>query len=102
MKPLEEIRQQLVSGQFDLTRHALKRIVERNITREEIMETGKNAIIIEDYPNDKYTPSCLLLGFTQKNRPLHIQTSRLDSSRTTIITLYEPDINEWINYSKRR
>jgi hypothetical protein len=102
MKSLDNICQQLKSGQFDLTRHALKRVVERNISRQEIMDTGKNAIIIEDYPDDKYTPSCLLLGFTQENRPLHIQTSRLDSPRTTIITLYEPNENEWINYSQRR
>ncbi len=102
MKSLETTRQQLMSGKFDLTRHALKRVVERNISRKEIMETGNNVIIIEDYPDDKYTPSCLLLGFTQANRPLHLQTSRLDSPRTTIITLYEPNEDEWINYSQRR
>ena len=27
---------------------------------------------IEDYPNDKYDPSCLILGFTRSRRPLHI------------------------------
>ena len=27
--------------------------------------------VIEDYPDDKYGPSCLLLGFTSTGRPLH-------------------------------
>ena len=102
MKSIDEIRQQLQSGDFELTRHALKRLVERNISRLEIMETGKNVTIIEDYPNDKYSPSCLLLGSTINNRVLHLQVSRLESDILTIITLYEPDRQEWINYSQRR
>jgi hypothetical protein len=66
------------------------------------MKTGDNAIIIEDYPDDKYSPSCLILGLTINNRPLHLQVSRRESDMLTIITLYEPDQTEWINYSQRR
>jgi hypothetical protein len=66
------------------------------------METGDNAIIIEDYPDDKYSPSCLILGLTINNRPLHLQVSRRESDILTIITLYDPDQTEWINYSQRR
>jgi hypothetical protein len=66
------------------------------------METGDNAIIIEDYPDDKYSPSCLILGLTINNRPLHLQVSRRESDMLTIITLYEPEQTEWINYSQRR
>ena len=58
----EEIQRQLALGEFDFSRHALKRVVERNISDSEIKEAGRNAKIIEDYPDDKYTPSCLLLG----------------------------------------
>jgi hypothetical protein len=58
MKTLEAIQRQLSLGEFDFTRHALKRVVERNISELEIKEAGMNAKIIEDYPDDKYTPSC--------------------------------------------
>ncbi len=102
MKSIDQIRQQLRLGNFELTRHALKRLVERNISRTEIIETGDNATIIEDYPDDKYSPSCLLLGLTINNRVLHLQVSRLESDILTIITLYEPNKQEWINYSQRR
>ena len=64
MKTISEIRTQLAEGRFEFTRHALKRIVERNIIDLEIIQAGQKATIIEDYPNDKYSPSCLLLGFT--------------------------------------
>ena len=102
MKTLEEIQRQLSLEEFDFSRHALKRVVERNISELEIKEAGRNAKIIEDYPDDKYTPSCLLLGFTETGRPLHIQVSFADTEFVKIITLYEPGEDEWIDYSKRR
>ena len=58
--------------------------------------------MIEEYPDDKYSPSCLLLGFTQAGRPLHLQISLADTLLVWIITLYEPDEQEWSGYSKRR
>ncbi|MGR3219903.1 MAG: DUF4258 domain-containing protein [Candidatus Anammoxibacter sp.] len=102
MKTLEKIQSQLSSGQFDFSRHAFKRAVERNIGEFEIREAGRDVKIIEDYPEDKYSPSCLLLGFTDTKRPLHIQVSQADTDFVKIITIYEPSEDEWIDYSIRR
>jgi len=38
MKTLEEIRRQLFLGEFEFSRHVLKRVVERNISELEIKE----------------------------------------------------------------
>jgi hypothetical protein len=73
MKTLEQIQQQLWLDQFEFSWHAFRRAVQRNISDLEIRQAGEQAIIIEDYPDDKYSPSCLLLGFTEAGRPLHIQ-----------------------------
>ena len=102
MKTLNQIRSQLSTGEFNFSLHALKRVVERNISEIEIKQIGMNASIIEEYPEDKYSPSCLLLGFTQAGRPLHIQVSLADTDLVKIITLYEPSAEEWINYTQRR
>ena len=102
MKTLETLRQQLSLGEFEFSRHAFKRVVERNISEMEIRQAGVHARIIEDYPDDKYSPSCLLLGFTEQGRPLHLQVSCADSDLVKIITLYEPDENEWIDFLRRR
>ncbi|RJR16139.1 MAG: DUF4258 domain-containing protein [Nitrospiraceae bacterium] len=102
MKVLEQVRQQLTSGQFEFTRHAFKRAIERNISELEIREIGNNVKIIEEYPDDKYSPSCLLLGFTQNKRPLHLQVSVEDSEILKIITIYEPDEERWTGFEKRR
>lgn len=102
MKSIGEIQQQLQGGRFEFSRHAFKRAIERNISEQEIREIGENVELIEDYPDDKYSPSSLLLGFTKDNRPLHLQVSRVESTMTKIITLYQPNENEWLNYQTRR
>ncbi len=102
MKNLAQIRQQLAASQFDFSRHAFRRAVERNISEEEIRSAGAQAEIIEEYPEDKYSPSVLMLSFTSAGRPLHIQVSVADSDTTRIITLYEPGPREWVEFRKRR
>ncbi|RIK74628.1 hypothetical protein DCC62_14890 [candidate division KSB1 bacterium] len=105
MKTIEEIREHLRFGKFEFSFHAFKRTVERNISESEIREIAENADIIEDYPEDKYAPSCLALGFTKLGRPIHIQITRIetDEDLIKIITIYQPDEEEWSNnYSVRR
>jgi hypothetical protein len=102
MKSLEDIKRQLSLGEFEFSRHAFKRVVERDISELEIRQAGQGAKIIEDYPDDKYAPSCLLLGFSETGRPLHLQVSYADSDLLKIITIYEPDPTEWYDYARRR
>ena len=103
MKTLDQIRSQIAQGQFDFSQHAFRRAVERNVSDDEIRQAGEQAVLIEDYPDDKYTPSALLLGFTQIGRPLHLQVSYAETPFVKIITLYQPDESEWTDdFTKRR
>ena len=102
MRTLEQVRQQLASGEFEFSRHALRRVVERNISAAEIQEAGVAAEVIEDYPDDKYSPSALLLGFADGGRPLHFHVSFAETEKTKIITLYEPDPSAWQDFRTRR
>lgn len=102
MKTITEICSQLQRGDFEFSRHALKRTVERNISEQEIIQIAENAIIIEEYPDDKYSPSCLIFGATKTNRPLHLQVSMQKSAIVKIITIYEPDPNQWIQFTRRK
>lgn len=47
--------------------------------------------IIEDYPEDKYGPSCLIFGITDENRPIHIQCSYPSRQIVKVITVYEAE-----------
>lgn len=103
MKRLHETQEKVIHGQFEFSRHAVDQSIVRDISVQEVKEAiNQEAKIIEDYPNDKYGPSCLILGFTRQNRPLHIHCSYPSRPILKIITLYEPDPEKWINFEKRR
>ncbi len=102
MSLLETLQEALAAGRFDLTEHATERAAERNISDTEIREAGARAIAIEEYPDDKYGPTRLLLGFTALGRALHIQVTDSPSTMVRIVTLYEPDPAEWEEYERRR
>ena len=57
--------------------------------------------VIEDYPDDKYGPSCLIYGVNREGRILHVQCS-IDP--VWVITAYDPTLNpdEWEADFKRR
>lgn len=103
MKSIEEIQRQLAQGEFEFSRHAFRRAVERNISEAEIRQAGTTTQLVEDYPTDKYSPSCLLLGFTDTGRVLHLQVSRAETKLTKIVTLYEPSPHDWdLSFTQRR
>ncbi|MFK7845589.1 MAG: DUF4258 domain-containing protein [Rhodothermales bacterium] len=101
MARIEEIAEKIQAGFYEFSKHAVDQSIIRDISVQEIREAFKQSEIIEDYPNDKYGPSCLILGFTAQERPLHIQCSYPSRPLVKIITLYEPDPNRWIDYKKR-
>ena len=65
-----------------------------------VMEAILNGEIIEEYPQDKYSPSCLIYGKTKAGRDLHVQVSL--PPKVVVITTYEPDSDEWIDCQIRR
>lgn len=75
MPLIYEIRQEFARDAFEFSKHAADQALLRNILVSEVREAAQTAEIVEDYPDDKYGPSCLLLGFTRAGRPLHIQCS---------------------------
>jgi len=101
MEILNEIRAKIQQGQFELSRHAVDRMLLRNILMPEIQQVIANGEMIEDYPNDKYGPSCLVLGLTLTQRPLHIQCSYPSRPLIKIITIYEPNPEKWVDFKKR-
>ena len=102
MPLIQEIHRKFASDAFEFSKHAADQTLLRDILVTEIREAARTAELIEDYPDDKYGPSCLLLGFTQAGRPLHIQCSYPSRPLLKIITVYEPSAAEWIDYRKRR
>ncbi|MFZ1474232.1 MAG: DUF4258 domain-containing protein [Anaerolineae bacterium] len=81
--------------QLFFTDHAVRQMARRAITDQEVTDAILNGEILEDYPDDKYSPSCLILGLTKQGRPLHVQCSA--PPRVRVVTVYQPDPKEWEN-----
>jgi hypothetical protein len=97
---IRPIQEQVSKGVYQWRRHAIQRSIERSIAEEEVVEILLNGKIIEAYPENKYGPSCLILGRAKNGRPLHVQCSLPPT--IWIITLYEPDPQEWIDWRSRK
>jgi hypothetical protein len=82
------------------TEHTARQMAKRNISDDEVVMTISSGEIIEEYPADKYGPSCLIYGQTENNRHLHVVCSL--PPRVRIITVYEPDPDEWIDNRRRK
>ena len=100
MMDLQPIQDAARQGQLFFTDHVLRQMIKRAITEAETVEAILNGEIIEEYPKDKYGPSCLLSGQTQARRSLHVLCSL--PPRIRVITVYQPDPAEWIDDRLRR
>lgn len=94
------IHSAIQQDQLFFTDHAVRQMAKRGILDDEVRETILDGEIIEEYPDDKYGPSCLIFGKTLQARPLHVQCSL--PPRVRVVTVYQPDPDEWIDNRQRR
>lgn len=99
---IDEIRRRVAEGDFEFSQHAVDQAIIRHISVQELRDTVARGEVIEEYPDDKYGPSCLVFGMTNMGRPLHIQCSHASRPIVKIITVYEPDPSLWIGFKVRR
>lgn len=90
-----DIRRKFAKDEFEFSKHAVDQSILRHIRVQEVREAIANGQIIEDYPDDKYGPSCLAGGLTKAERPIHVQCSYPTRPLIKIITVYEPDPQRW-------
>ncbi len=78
--------------------HALRQMnrPERMISAGEVRQVVEYGEIIEDYPADGRGHSCLMLGYGESGRPVHVVCAQKEDY-LAIITAYIPGENEWID-----
>ena len=82
--------------------HAIRRIFQRRISKDDVRQILETGETIETYPHDMPYPSELVLGW-RNARPLHVVAAEnAESGETIVITAYEPDSEEWELGFKRR
>ncbi|HYW76857.1 MAG TPA: DUF4258 domain-containing protein [Gammaproteobacteria bacterium] len=75
--------------------HAIRRMFERALGRDAILETVHTGEVIAEYPDDTPYPSYLLLGFVS-GEPVHVVAAREAATpRWFVVPAYRPDPAEW-------
>ena len=72
------------------------------IGTREVRAVVEHGDLVEGYPSDPRGHSCLILGFGDEGRPIHVVCSPKDHY-LAIITAYLPAEREWLGgFTKRR
>ena len=83
--------------------HAIRQMSrpDRMINIAEVKKIINEGEIIQDYPKDPRGHSCLIFGYGDRKRPIHIVCSP-KNDYLAIITAYLPNSYEWENNYKKR
>ena len=91
---ISDVKERVKHGRYRISFSHTEKLRQRKIEIRELEEAVSTGEIIEDYPTDPRGPSCLILGYTQGDRPLHIVCGIMEAE-LLVITAYEPNLEEW-------
>lgn len=82
--------------------HAIQRMFQHRISEEDIRYVLEGGETIKNYPDDMPYPSRLVLGWLA-SRPVHVVAADdVESGKTFVITVYEPDPKLWNSGFRRK
>jgi len=94
------LREQATAGAIRITVHAHQEMAEEDISLDEVTEVLLAAKVLEDYPEHKRGPCCLVCQRTSRWRYVHVVcTTSLEVA--IIITAYEPRKPKWVTPFER-
>ena len=106
---ISDIKNALDTGiPIEYTLHCQKRMLEREISRDDVLHCICNGEIIEvnllsdDNKSEKSLPSFLILDYREKdNRPIHILIG-FNGKKMLVISACYPDAMHWLPDNKTR
>lgn len=98
---LEAIRRAVAQYGLMMTAHADEEAREEDISLQDIYEVIRNGEIIEDYPDHRRGPCCLIHARVSSGRDIHLVTTT-GKIPPRVITVYEPRQPYWVTPRQRR
>lgn len=99
---ISDIIQAIHKNQVNITAHARREARNDSLLIDEIFFAAQHGEIIEDYPDDKPYPSCLIYGSNKIGQPVHSVWAFDELNQLAIlITVYRPDPVRWVNWKER-
>jgi hypothetical protein len=100
---IDEIIEAVRRNRIRITDHADEEAHADRLSFDEVFFSIFQGEIIEEYPEDRPYPSCLIYGDTFGGDPVHsVWAYNQDNKWAVLITVYRPDPERWIDWKKRR
>lgn len=97
---VDRIRRCFERGDVFFSVHARQEMAEEGIETDELGAAVATAELLEDYPEHRRGPCCLLVGTTRTGRSLHVVCTT-DLASVIVITVYEPTPPRWVTPHRR-
>ena len=98
---IQDLRMLCNSDAVRWTDHILKRLMQRGITQDDVLQAIRTGEIIDQYPDDYPFPSCLILGLSVAGKSLHVVCG-LGLDEVYMITAYYPNPGELDNEFRKK
>ncbi len=98
---LAHVRRLAATGNFRVTLHAQREMIEDKIRLDDVLSAISNGSVLENYPDHRRGPCCLLHGVDANNRSIHVVCTTA-SPKLIIITVYCPKPPKWVSPTQRR
>ena len=89
MIKLEWIKEKVRKSEYYFTQHGDAERQEDGLSIKEVEESILNGSVLEKYEDTGRGESCLLVGFTEEGKPVHVVCG-IRGDRPVIITVYIP------------
>jgi len=100
---IEDIVDAIRGHRIRITDHADEEAQADRLSFDEVFISVFQGEIVEEYPNDKPFPSCLIYGETFSGEPVHsVWAYNQENQWAVLITVYRPDPERWIDWRTRR
>ena len=100
---IDRISDAVRANSVRVTDHADEEAQSDRLSINDILGSVFQGEVIEEYPNDKPYPSCLVYGRTPRAEPVHTVWAYNEENRwVVLVTVYRPDPERWIDFRSRR
>ena len=98
---IRDIRAAVTDGKYIIKAHAKQRMGVRKIGNKDILNVIHEGEIVEEHPEGKPFPKCLIMGFVEETIPMYVSCA-FDGEYVHIITVHWLDPEKWIDPWTRR